>query len=122
MGHHTVIMIFAVLSFMGWYGSAVSTKRVIKEVGFHKKHYPKKYIMPNRKIRYLFKLRKREIPKWLYLEFYLSFVYIGLFLLFITLYLILDNKFLIAEFFFLVYGILMGVDMLRIMICLFFYR
>lgn len=78
--------------------------------------------MPNRKIRYLFKLRKREIPKWLYLEFYLSFVYIGLFLLFITLYLILDNKFLIAEFFFLVYGILMGVDMLRIMICLFFYR
>ena len=38
MGHHTVIMIFAVLSFMGWYGSAVSTKSVIKEVGFHKKY------------------------------------------------------------------------------------
>lgn len=122
MGHHTVIMIFGVLSFLGWYGSAISTKREIKEVGFHKKYYPKKYIMPSRKFRKLFKLKKREIPKWLYLEFYVSFVYIALFVISTLLYLLLDNKPLIAQTFFWMYGILMCGDMSRIMFYLFLYR
>lgn len=54
--------------------------------------------MPNRKIRKLFKLKKREIPKWLYLEFYISFIYIALFVVSTLLYLLLDNKPLIAQF------------------------
>ena len=122
MGDHSVFLVFGILSFMGWDASAVATKRVIKEVGFHKKYYPEKYIMPSRRMRHLFKLRKREIPKWLYLEFYISFVYIGLFALFAILYLCLDNKFLIVQTFFWIYCIVMGGDMLRIIIYLFLYR
>ena len=122
MGHHTVIMIFGVLSFMGWYASAISTKKTIKEVGFHKKYYPKKYIMPNRKIRNLFKLKKREIPKWLYWEFYISFLYIALFVVSTLVYLLLDNKPLIAQVFIWAYGILMCGDALRIVFYLFLYR
>ena len=122
MGHHSVFLVFGILSFMGWDASTVATKRAIKEVGFHKKYYPNKYIMPSRRMRRLFKLRKREIPKWMYFEFYFSFVYIGLFVLFSILYLCLDNKFLIAQTFFWIYGIVMGGDMLRIIIYLFLYR
>ena len=122
MGDFLVLLRFGTIAFMGWYASAVSTKRVIKEVGFHKKYYPNKYIMPSRRMRRLFKLRKREIPKWMYFEFYFSFVYIGLFVLFSILYLCSDNKFLIAQTFFWIYGIVMGGDMLHIMIYSFLYR
>ena len=53
MGHHSVIWIFGIISFMGWYMCTFSTKKIIKEVGFHKKYYPKRYIMPSRKMRTL---------------------------------------------------------------------
>ena len=122
MGHHSVFLVFGILSFMGWDASTVATKRAIKEVGFHKKYYPNKYIMPSRRMRRLFKLRKREIPKWMYFEFYFSFVYIGLFVLFSILYLCLDNKFLIAQTFFWIYGIVMCGDGIRLIIYSFLYR
>lgn len=122
MGHHTVFMIFGILSFMGWYAATISNRKLIKEIGFHKKYYPKRYIMPGRRFRKLFGLRKSEIPKWLYLEFYMSFVYIALFVAFILLYLLLDNKLLVAETFFWIYGILLGVDTIYVLVCLFLYR
>lgn len=122
MGDFLVLLRFGTIAFMGWYASAVSTKRVIKEVGFHKKHYPEKYIMPSRRMRHLFKLRKREVPKWLYLEFYLSFVHMGLFILFTALYLCLDKKVLIIHAFSWIYGIFMCGDGIRLIIYLFLYR
>lgn len=39
--------------------------------------------MPSKRIRKIFDLRKREIPKRLYRELFMSFVYITLWLLFI---------------------------------------
>ncbi len=122
MGHHTVIMIFGILSFMGCYAATISNRKLIKEIGFHKKYYPKRYIMPGRRFRKLFGLRKSEIPKWLYLEFYMSFVYIALFVAFILLYLLLDNKLLVAETFFWIYGILLGVDTFHILVCWLLYK
>ena len=77
-----VILWFAILSFMGWYANSLSIRRIIKKVGIRIKFYPAHYIMPSRKMRKIFKLDKKEIPKWTYLSLYLSFVYIILFLVF----------------------------------------
>ena len=80
-----VILWFALLSFMGWYANSLSIRRIIKKVGIRIKFYPAHYIMPSRKMRKIFKLDKKEIPKWTYLSLYLSFVYIILFLVFLIL-------------------------------------
>ena len=77
-----VILWFAILSFMGWYANSLSIRRIIKKIGIRIKFYPAHYIMPSRKMRKIFKLDKKEIPKWTYLSLYLSFVYIILFLVF----------------------------------------
>lgn len=120
--HRQVIMIFAVLTYWGVASGTIGTKKALKEIGFHKKYYPKRYIMPGRRFRKLFRLKKSEIPKWLYLEFCMTFVYIALFVVFLLLYVLLYNKLLVAETFFWIYMIIMGVDMLRIFLCVILYR
>lgn len=122
MGNHSVILIFGIFSFMGWYACAVSTKKVIKEIGFHKKYYPQRYIMPNRKIRKFFKIEKRYIPKWLYYELLISFVYVILFVISTAMYLLSSNKFWVAQLFIWIYGILTCMDMLYVMIWLLKYK
>lgn len=120
--HRQVIMIFATLTCWGVLGGTIGPKKAIKEVGFHKKYYPKRYIMPGRRFRKLFGLKKSEIPKWIYVEFCMSFVYIALFVVFLLLYILLNNKLLVVEVFFWTYGIIMCVDMLRIFLCVILYR
>lgn len=122
MDHYIFIQAFGVLSLMGWYGSAKTTKKLIKEIGYHKKYYPKKYIMPNRIIRKIFNLTKREIPKFLYAEFFMSFVYIILFVVSGLMLLILANKALIAYVFFDVYIAILSVDVFHILIYLILYK
>lgn len=122
MDHYSVILIFGIISFMGWYGCIFSTKKMIKEVGFHEKNYPKRYIMPGRKMRRIFNLNKREIPKWMYYEFIMSFVYIILFMVSTLAYLLSDNKPIVAQVFIWIYGIFMCADTLHIIVCLYLYR
>lgn len=122
MGHHSVILIFGLYSFMMWYGCVFTTKRMIQQLGFHRKHYPKGYIMPNRKIRRLFGLKKKEIPKWCHCELLMSFVYIALFLVSTLTYLLSDDKLFIAQLFIWIYCILIGADALHVVVCLFLYR
>lgn len=115
------MMAFSIVCFMEWYSNAVSSKKNIKEIGFHKKYYPKKYIMPSRKMRKIFKLKKREIPKWIYMEFYISFIFLALFIVGWLLYFLLDNKQLIECIFFGISILLMCADAFRMMICVFLY-
>lgn len=122
MGHHKVIMFFGVLSFLGWIGSVGTTKNAIKEVGFHKRYYPSRYVMPNRNLRKLFNLKKQEIPKWVRRELLMSFVYIGLFIVFTLMYLISENKLFISEIFFKIYGVVMFSNLVHTMIFLFIFR
>lgn len=115
------IMAFSTVCFMEWYANAVSSKKIIKEIGFHKKYYPKKYIMPSRKMRKIFKLKKQEIPKWIYMNFYISFIFLALFIVGWLLYFLLDNKQFIERIFFGIAMLLMCVDEYRMMICVFLY-
>lgn len=102
--------------------STIGTKKALKEICFHREYYPKRYIMPGRRFRKFFRLRKSEIPKWIYIEFCMTFVYIALFVVFLLLYVLLYNKLLVAETYFWIYVIIMGVDMLRIFVCVILYR
>lgn len=122
MGHHTAILLFGIFSLMGWYASVFSTKRTIKEIGFHKKYYPKRYVMPNRKMQKLYGLKKREIPKWLYAELFMSFVYVGFFVIFTVMYFLLSDKIFVLQLSIWSYGITMCVDSLYIVVCLCMYR
>ncbi len=122
MGHHSVIIMFAIWSFMGWYASTAATKRTIKDIGIFEKYYPDKYIMPSRRFRKMFRLKKQEIPKWLYASLCMSFVYIILWVLLIVLYFSLDNKYWVAQIFYWIYGVVMGVHMITIFINVFLFK
>lgn len=117
MGHHTAILIFVVLSFMGWYACVFTTKRLIQQGGLHKKYRPKRYIMPNRKIRRLYGLKKKEIPKCCYYQFILSFVYIILLVITLLLYLLLANKLFVLQFFMWFWCTITILDALYIIVC-----
>ena len=117
-----VILWFAILSFMGWYANSLSIRRIIKKVGIRIKFYSAHYIMPSRKMRKIFKLDKKEIPKWTYLSLYLSFVYIILFLVFLILFLLLDAKVMVMDVFHTVYIIFMWMDVIYSTIFIFLYN
>lgn len=122
MGHHTAIIIFVMLSFMGWYGCVFTTKRLIQHCGLHKKYWPKRYIIPNRKIRRLYGLKKKDIPKWCYYQFILSFVYIILLVITLLLYLLLANKFFVLQFFMRVWCTITILDSLYTIVCSVIYK
>ena len=107
---------------MGWYANSLSIRRIIKKVGIRIKFYPAHYIMPSRKMRKIFKLDKKEIPKWMYFSLYLSFVYIILFLVFLILFLFLDAKVMVMDVFHTVYIIFMWMDVIYSTIFIFLYN
>ena len=122
MGDHTAILIFGILSFMGWYACVFTTKRLIQQSGLYKKYWPKRYIMPNRKIRRLYGLKKKEIPKWCYYQFILSFVYIVLLIITLLLYLLLANKYFVLQFFMWFWCTITVLDSLYIIVCSVIYK
>ena len=77
--------------------------------------------MPSRKMRKIFKLDKKEIPKWMYFSLYLSFVYIILFLIFV-LYVLIDDELTILQVFLYGYGILIVANIIYLAIFAFLYK
>ena len=122
MGYHTAILIFGILSFIGWYACVFTTKRLIQQGGMHSKYWPKRYIMLNRKIRRLYGLKKKEIPKWCYYQFILSFVYIILLVIILLLYLLLANKFFVLQVFMWFWCTITVLDSLYIIVCSVIYK
>lgn len=122
MGYHSVIMLFAAMSGMFCYGCISGTKRIIEQIGYHRKHYPKGYILPSRRIRKFFKLKKKEIPKWLYVELLMSIYFALLFILSSVVFLCSDNKLFAMELFYWIYVISEGIWCFHTVIWLFIYR
>lgn len=117
-----VIIAFGIMSFMGWYGSAITSKRTIEDIEYHNKHYPNKYIMPDIKMRKIFGLKKKEIPKWLYRELFMSFVYIAMFIVSAGMILMFDNKPFIAVVFFILYITVWSAQITHILINLVLFK
>ena len=86
---HEVLCVFAIMAFMGWYADAVAMKKAMKTIRIHAKYYPKKYIMRRKSANS--ELEKKEIPKWIYRTFLMSFVYIFVFVISATLILVLKG-------------------------------
>ena len=110
------------LAFMGWYASVFSNKKIIQQIGYSSRYYPKRYILPSRKMRRLFGLKKKEIPKWCYYQFFISFVYIGVFVVNTSLFMLPYNNFLPRKLFMIIFYIIMGIDEVYIMVCAFLYK
>ena len=72
--------------------SIFGIRKMIKGIGINRKYYPKGYIMPGRKIRKLFRLKKQEIPKWAYCFVLYSFVYIAYFVIYSVMYLFVSEE------------------------------
>ena len=72
-------------------------------------------------MRKIFKLDKKEIPKWMYFSLYLSFVYIILFLIFV-LYVLIDDELTILQVFLYGYGILIVANIIYLTIFAFLYK
>lgn len=121
MQSYSIIIMYGIMSLMGWYGCVFTTKKVIKEIGFHEKYYPQKYVLPDRKMRKMFGIEKKEIPKWCYREFLMSFVYLAMFLNSTLAYLLFANKLIVAQVFVWGYCIVMGVHMLHFIIFMILY-
>ena len=78
--------------------------------------------MPPRGVRKLFKLKKREIPKWLYREFFFSLFYIVLFLGGLAFFLISEEKWIAMQLFGVMYGVVAICNMLYISIFMWLYK
>lgn len=107
--------------FIAWYLSAIQARKDLKSIHMHQKYYPKKFIMPGRRVRKIFKLEKKMIPKWIYVRFIMSFVFIGLYALFIVLILVLKDKALVVDVFLEIGERSVMVSVLWILIFGFFY-
>lgn len=122
MEYDQIIFLFGIFTLMGWYANAITVKKIIKEVGYHKDYYPKKYIMPNRRIGKIYHLKKREIPKWTYIHLFVAFVYIILFVISVLLILITENSPIVAFVFLVIYSVLICVDVVHLFIyCLLYH-
>ena len=99
------------------HANAGTVKKLIKEIGYHREYYPKDYIMPGRKIRKIFQLGKREIPKWTYCHLLLALVYVTLFVVGTLLVFLTENSPVIAFVFFVIYLVLFAIDVFSALIC-----
>ena len=117
MEYHQVIFLFGILTLMGWSANAGTAKKLIKEIGYHREYYPKDYIMPGKKIRKIFNLGKREIPKWIYGHLLLALVYVTLFVICTLLVFLTENSPIIAFIFFIIYLALFAIDVFSALIC-----
>lgn len=108
MGHHSVILMFGLISALYGYACVSGTKRIIQKVGIHNKYFPQCYIMPSRIIRQVFSLERKLIPKCFYIEMFMVIPIAILFVISSLTYLITDKKLLAINFFWWLY-ILIGV-------------
>lgn len=111
MGHHSVILIFGMLSAFLGYACVSGAKKRIKQIGYHKKHFPQDYIQPSIKMRKVFGLEKKVIPKGLYIEILMVVPVSILFVISSIVYLVSEEKLVVMQFFWWLY-IVFGVGYL----------
>ena len=80
------------MCYLGWLACTEGTRKAIESIGRSPRYYPEKYVLPSERFRKRFRLEKKKIPKWSIVLFYTSYVYIGLFLLSIALFIFLTHK------------------------------
>ena len=73
-----MIFVFVGLSMLSSLHCKNLSKEMIKEVGIVMRYYPKRYIRPKRWIRRLFNIHQQMIPRYLYIELFVSIIYASL--------------------------------------------
>lgn len=74
-----VIIFFAGLSFSSYVTFKNCTTYIANEIGINQRFYPKHYVTLNKKMYKILKTNKRKIPKFLYIELFIIFMFTALF-------------------------------------------
>lgn len=82
-----ILIYYAITTWGLTTGMIVGLKRDIEMSRYHSKSNPSGYMMPSKNFCKFFRLERKKIPKMHYRLFYLSFVYMGLFMVTALLYL-----------------------------------
>lgn len=72
---YSAICVFLALGYLSFICCKNSATGMIKSVGTNKKYYPNAYVSPNPKIKRFFKITQHFVPKYLYVELYISFAF-----------------------------------------------
>ena len=86
------VLLFFSISFLSWLATRTRALLMIKEISSNSKYYPKLYTLPAKWIRKIYRLNKRIIPKYLYLELIMSLIYAILGPINLLITLILDSR------------------------------
>ena len=68
-----VLLMFLFFSFQGTKKSALDN---IKKVGLNSRYYPERYVLLPRRIRKLFRIEQRTVPRFLYFELLLAMLWV----------------------------------------------
>ena len=70
-----LLFMFLGISLLSFWKFKNVTQEMIKEIGINKRFFPKHYVHPNRVIKRFFKIKQRKIPKYLYIEAYITIIF-----------------------------------------------
>ena len=72
LGYIFMFLGISILSSLNCKNSAIG---MIERIGKNSRHYPKGYTKPAKWVRTLFKIKQREIPRYLYFELIISLIF-----------------------------------------------
>ena len=98
-----MILLFGILSAFLGYACVSGAKNKIKQIGYHKKYFPRDYIQPGIRMRKVFGLEKKLIPKGLYVEMLMIFPVAIFFMICVVVYLVSKQKWMVIQFFWWLY-------------------
>ena len=81
-----IILLLAGFSFSEYITFRNCTTYIADKVGINQRFYPKHYIKLNKKLYKILKIRFREIPKFLYVELFVIFIFVAWFPINTTVY------------------------------------
>lgn len=110
MYYYSPIFAFAWISFLVFLALRKTVRTWTSEIGYHKKFYPEKYVKPKRILVRFFKVRQKEIPKFLYIEIFISIFLLLLFPINTIIFLISSKKYALIN------GILLGANEVYLLI------
>lgn len=97
-------------------------KGMIKEIGVNRRYYPKHYAIPKRWIRKIFKLEKKEIPRFLCNEFVVSLFFALLGLLNALIFILSSGNKVLAGMLGMIHICMILIDFIYVSIIYFIFK
>lgn len=117
-----VLLIFAGLSVLSYFGCKNTAIGLITEIGFVPKNDSRKYVKPAKIISNWYKLKLPKIPKFLYAELFFALLFALLFPINSIIYLITFPYMQIAGWLIQIHAVLIIINLIYSSICCFHWK